>query len=478
MGNTISRIVARRPKSTVAVTLLVAVYFYAKAYRPKYWLLWKFTTLVAQLRRIAPRSFPLDRDLPAPPDYEDKNCWAAYPGKRSLAELVPETETYVPEQARRCDAFFVHPTGYYGKRWNAGAQEGAAASEQTRNWMLSTQASVLNATCRIYAPYYRQANIDSFAVDRKLGTCALDVAYQDILAAFRHFVSSIEPSGPIVLASHSQGGFHLNRLLLEVVEKDHALRQRIVAAYIVGSSLPKSLFLQSYKYFKFSQSPTDLHCIVGWDTISEWYDSKFPPFNHVLEEWPGHHATRREDRFSEILNTNPLTFRPFSSQENCSGSDVDSKWLGLCTAETTLNRSYSLPEVISNRALDFATTRLKRSYPIEPGQFYTRKNSNGNLVVPSLPRKSLGLMKNICVFDWYHPIDFELFYFNIRANIKERVDAYLRNSMPSTIHTDHGDVTDPYIVFMVEKKRRELAKEQCRLEALRNSKEKAETLAR
>ena len=135
---------------------------------------------------------------------------------------------------------------------------------------------------------------------------------------FSIFISKIGHNSPILLASHSQGGFHLNRLLLEVIEKDVQLRERVVAAYIIGSCLPQSLFSNGdgnqnrsgYKFFKMSEEPTDCHSIIGWDTCSNWYDALFPSFHHLFEEWPGHFATARKDQFVKSINIDPLTFRP------------------------------------------------------------------------------------------------------------------------------------------------------------------------
>eukprot|EP00945_MAST-04E_sp_MAST-4E-sp1_P000169 g169.t1 len=436
MGQVFTKFLARWPKTSLATSLLVAFLYYVRNYCSKYWLLWKVTGLVCRLRRIAPKKFAVETKAP---DYDnDPASWAAYPGRKSLAELVPETETYVPESERLCDAFFVHPTGYYGRRWNARAKEGPAASEQTRNWMLSTQASVLNSTCRIYAPYYRQGNIDSFAVDGVAGRKALGLAYEDVRSAFVHFLSKIDSDGPIVLASHSQGGFHLNRLLLEVIENDEKLRERIVAAYIIGSCLPQSLFSNGdcrrkrnvYKFFKISETPTDCHCVVGWDIGSEWYSSFLPPFHHAFEEWPGHFASEPGDQFGKTINTDPLTFCPAAKTYASGPSSVKysvekDEWLGLAAAETTLERPYGLFEVISNRPLNFETTRVRRTFPTETSKFYTRGTDNGTIAVPSLPTSKLGLMQNICLFGWYHPIDYELFYFNIRRNVRKRVGAFL-----------------------------------------------------
>ena len=97
-------------------------------------------------------------------------------------------------------------------------------------------------------------------------------------------------------------------------------------------------------------------------------------------------------------------------------------------AETSLGRPYSLLEVISNRPLDFESVRIRRTFPLNANSMYTRGNAQrvkNSIVVPSLPKTTLGLMQNICILGWYHPIDYELFYFNIRRNVRNRVNAFL-----------------------------------------------------
>ena len=43
-------------------------------------------------------------------------------------------------------------------------------------------------------------------------------SYQDVRSAFLHFIETIDPNEPFVLASHSQGTFHLARLIDEEVD--------------------------------------------------------------------------------------------------------------------------------------------------------------------------------------------------------------------------------------------------------------------
>ena len=61
---------------------------------------------------------------------------------------------------------------------------------------------------------------------------ALDLAYGDVAAAFDQFVKEAGDR-PIILAGHSQGALHLERLLQEKIA-GKPIAKRVVAAYVVG----------------------------------------------------------------------------------------------------------------------------------------------------------------------------------------------------------------------------------------------------
>merc|ERR1719447_947076 len=104
-----------------------------------------------------PKSF---KEIPPAPDFESRASWYAYPGKMSNADLVPKGIKKVPNDARLVDCFYVHPTGYFGPTWNQPVPNDQA-DEQAEFWMLSSQASAFNGTCRIYAPMYRTVTISA-----------------------------------------------------------------------------------------------------------------------------------------------------------------------------------------------------------------------------------------------------------------------------------------------------------------------------
>lgn len=59
--------------------------------------------------------------------------------------LIGCPDSHPQERGRLVDCFFVHPTTYFGKGWNAPVPH-APADEQV-DLVMATQASAFNATC-------------------------------------------------------------------------------------------------------------------------------------------------------------------------------------------------------------------------------------------------------------------------------------------------------------------------------------------
>lgn len=171
---------------------------------------------------------PFEPDAVPTPDYDDPRYWAAHPDRNDPADGVPAGLEAGGE--KQAVAFYIHPTTYRSAgAWNADPFDPIVARETAR--VIAGQASTFNGCCDVYAPHYRQAHLTALG-NPEIGAQIFDLAYQDVLRAFDHFLHETGER-PIILAGHSQGGFHLRRLLQERGE-DLALRDRLVAAYIVG----------------------------------------------------------------------------------------------------------------------------------------------------------------------------------------------------------------------------------------------------
>ena len=63
-----------------------------------------------------------------------------------------------------------------------------------------------------------------------------DLAYRDVLDAWRHYLANDNHGRPVVILAHSQGSFHVVRLLREEIDPNPEQRALIASAIIPGTS--------------------------------------------------------------------------------------------------------------------------------------------------------------------------------------------------------------------------------------------------
>jgi hypothetical protein len=180
---------------------------------------------------------------PAPVDYSRPAHWLCLPGRddacgKPLATTALNTNGYgsvgqsAPDKKAAIDCFYVYPTVSRDEGDNSdlapGIEEHAAAAVQFARF-----ASV----CRTYAPFYRQATLTSLRRAMSGGgartAATMDLAYRDVLKAWRHYLQHHNGGRPFVLIGHSQGTIHLTRLLAEEIENSPAAK-RMLSALLIG----------------------------------------------------------------------------------------------------------------------------------------------------------------------------------------------------------------------------------------------------
>jgi len=235
------------------------------------------------------------------PDYSLRDAWIARPdieSKDNPALWWPENWPAPTLQTRHVAVFYIHPTTYLrGDRWNAPLQE--PESGWRDELFVQTQASAFNAVGEIWAPRYRQAAYGTFLLKSEDARQALDLAYSDVAAAFDAFLREVEPNRPIILAGHSQGALHLMRLL---EERNREIRERLVAAYVVGWPISALADLPALG-FPPCREAGQPGCILSWMSFAD------PPNpSLILSEWQKSSGTTGEKRRREdVLCVNPIT---------------------------------------------------------------------------------------------------------------------------------------------------------------------------
>ena len=308
------------------------------------------------------------KTAPAPPDYADLQNWAAHPAKNDPADRTPCAEVPNREADAGVDVFFVYPTTYTGSRrdernWNASVGD-AALNRKTDSSTILYQASIFNGAGRVYAPRYRQAHLQAFFTkDKKSAGQALDLAYEDVKAAFRYYLEHWNQGRPFIIAGHSQGGRHGMYLLRDLIENT-PLQNQLVAAYLVGWPVEADFFNR----VKPCQSPEETGCYCTWRTWER---------NFALQ-----HAFERD-----VVCTNPLVWTTREGEY----------------AAKSLNRGAVL-----------------RTFCVTYPELADAEVYKGVLLCtkPKFPGSILFRRKN------YHVGDLNLYYFNVRENAAARARAF------------------------------------------------------
>ena len=132
------------------------------------------------------------------------------------------------------DCFYVYPTT---------SEDATMASDFTAGAEVNTtilQAARFNQVCRVFAPIYR--SVTSAGLGRAFSTgdpqfpAAWNQAYLDVLDAWRQYLAHDNNGRPVVILAHSQGSFHVVRLLKEEVDTKPEQRNLVVSAIVAGTS--------------------------------------------------------------------------------------------------------------------------------------------------------------------------------------------------------------------------------------------------
>lgn len=312
--------------------------------------------------------------VPPAPDYSKEENWAALPTKKDPADQVPDNKLADAQATAKADVFFVYPTIYTYKPtganvWNADVND-ATLNKKIDEGTILNQASVFNGSGKIYAPRYRQAHIAAYWTRNKEDAKqAFALAYEDVKNAFEYYLKNYNQGRPIIIASHSQGSQHATQLIKDYFE-NKPLYKQLVAAYLVG--MPPALDF-NFQVIKPCGEVNQTGCFIVWRTYAKDY---FPP--------------DYERNLQYCVSVNPLTWKA--------------------------NEEYAPRRLHSGGVL--------QGFKPSGAGTIDAQNYKGLLWVnkPNIRGKALLRVKN------WHIADYNLFYYNIRQNAKDRVDAFLRSN--------------------------------------------------
>ena len=343
--------------------------------------------------------------LPPAPDFNQVAYWAAHPDRQDSADLRPDNSSAVDDSV---DVFFVHPTTYFGPGdWNAEIKPDNFAAQGTEH-IMATMASVFSDCCRTFAPHYRQAHLAAFwQPDSEATHQALEVAYQDVNAAFKHFLNQRDPQRPFILAGHSQGTLHSIRLLHEHVT-GKPLQQQLVAAYVIGFWVPEAVFETTLPQMSACSDKEMTGCVITYDSYDNTGPGRDPEGRLPYWQPSGWYAANSQ----QTICVNPLSWT----------TGLEEVPASVNLGGIPMAREYSLHKHLTDQGRGFI-------YPALPAMALNptsaRCAEDGSLMVDPqddtpFANPGSGLDKSL------HPNDWNLFHMNIRANVRQRIQAFNR----------------------------------------------------
>ena len=223
-----------------------------------------------------PSPAPAPPSAPTPPPAPARQAAPAAPVSTAppvaLSEAVnyshPDNWLSLPTPERAVDVFFL----YTGSCTRVG-QGGAICStndpgmRQKAQASLRREAGVFEPIANIYAPFYRQANGSIFlglGAEDRAGRLAVSSA--DAMAAFDYYLKNHNKGRPFILAAHGQGSAAmLEGLMSDYFRANAEARSRMVAAYVLGYSVTSD-YLSANDHLRFAQRRNDTGVIISYNT--------------------------------------------------------------------------------------------------------------------------------------------------------------------------------------------------------------------
>ena len=209
------------------------------------------TAACSSTSTTATRSSTTPSESPAPsvaatstPPSASGNVWICRPGAPSApctdnldATVVGKggattKTTQRPAANPPADCFYVYPTVS-----SAPADNAPRASAPDVVDAVHAQAALFSSVCRVFVPAYRQVTVRALLTGHYFDQKLQDLAFGDVRAAWKDYLTHDNNGRPVVLIGHSQGAMLLTRLIKAEIDHNAAVRARLLSAILVGGNV-------------------------------------------------------------------------------------------------------------------------------------------------------------------------------------------------------------------------------------------------
>ncbi len=182
---------------------------------------------------------------PGPNDYSQDKAWICRPGRedacaidQSRTQIAADgaltVQPWEANAAAPVDCFYVYPTVSLDPGGNSDMELGLEERS-----VVAAQLARFASQCRLFAPLYRQITLtalrrrtagESVSADREL-------AYADVVDAWKHYLENDNDGRGFVLIGHSQGSGMLTQLVRNEID-GKPIQKQLVSAMLIGSNIP------------------------------------------------------------------------------------------------------------------------------------------------------------------------------------------------------------------------------------------------
>jgi len=221
-------------------------------------------------------------------DYVRSESWLCLPGRADACAVDLSSMTvnarggaslreFRPAREPKADCFYVYPTVSRDPGQTSDMTPGLEERQ-----MVAAQFARFAAACRTYAPIYRQLTRTAIEpllsdpdgappVTELLLKAPRQGGYEDVRAAFEHYMTHYNAGRPFVLIGHSQGAMHLIRLLREEIEGTPAQSQ-LVSAILLGANVevpPGKTVGGTFRTLPLCRSDSQTGCIITYSSFRD-----------------------------------------------------------------------------------------------------------------------------------------------------------------------------------------------------------------
>jgi hypothetical protein len=209
--------------------------------------------------------------------YARPESWLCRPGASDLC-ATPVVATIVQSDGSRAirvfrpnpsapiDCFYVYPTVSEDPAGNSGMTAGPGEQRA-----VAQQFAAFASVCRPFAPIYRQVTIAGIEAVLRREPLPVDFKrpYEDVRAAWRHYLAHDNEGRRVVLIGHSQGARILARLIAHEIEGKP--EQRLLAGALVlgfDVEVPEGKDVGgTFKTIPLCRTAGQSGCVVAYETF-------------------------------------------------------------------------------------------------------------------------------------------------------------------------------------------------------------------